>query len=68
MVLSTEIQMVVGAVTYHQYTHSMVSNETVLMCDETSPTNVHLCIRQSTQISPIDWSILIESMSVIVIE
>ena len=31
-------------------THSMVSNETVLMCDEASVTNEPLCIPQSPQI------------------
>ena len=37
----------------------MVSNETILMCGETSVTNAPLCIRHSTQISQsIRWSIL----------
>ncbi len=37
----------------------MVSNETILMCCETSVTNAPLCIRHSTQISQsIRWSIL----------
>ena len=44
-----EMQIDVGAVTYHQY-NSMVSNETVLMCGEASVTNAPLCIHQSTQI------------------
>ena len=48
-----ELQMVVGAVLYHQ-PHSMVSNETVLMCGEASVMHAPLCIGQSTQISSIE--------------
>ena len=44
-----EIQIDVGAVTSTN-THSMVSNETVLMCGEASVTNAPLCIHKSTQI------------------
>ena len=40
---------------YTTNTHPMVSNETVLMCGEITATNTPLCIRQSPQISPIDW-------------